>query len=548
MAYGNLTDYEAGPSGNSLYVTDKSGRKTLVIGDTALDLKKKLDASKNVQPMLAGTNPYGTNPANQPKVGGMPANQLKFGGMPPELPQSKLDARSAMAELEGEYNPSNAETFRDIVNPPEPAKAATSTVAPKWRQQSINKDGSINEVSDSGEIRVRHPARAGSKGGPVERGRTEAGGFEQDPDYVKGMADLDKEALANIEEQKKLGQEEAAREAGFLEEQKKQQKVAFDEEVGRQQQAMKRVAEMEAKRDAAVEAFKSSKIDPNRTFASTGSSIANGLLAIAGAIGAGMSKGPNYVAAYIDKRVNDDIHAQEADIQVRGQAADNALADLNRELGNMDLAKSTLRSIQREQTATGLELMAAKSKDKKISAQATAEALRLRKASLQDKEEYRQKSLAHVTKSIVNAPAVAPTRERLSLPTADQLEYQTNLAAKGKDNKSTQEGGADVKRRLADIESNEAALNKLELSSGKAGHVVATGALGSSESQEFGSDVASIAPGLARAIEGDAATQDTMDQVKSELQSLSPEKRAIAIAAYRARLTEKKRAILAGQK
>jgi hypothetical protein len=113
-----------------------------------------------------------------------------------------------------------------------------------------------------------------------------------------------------------------------------------------------------AQRTAAIDEFRSAKIDPARLAKERGplgnlvAALATGL----GAFGSSMGGGPNYAMQILDKQVERDIASQEAELSKKGRAVDvatNSVAQYRQILGDNEAAraaaKSDLYSRQRDQ-------------------------------------------------------------------------------------------------------------------------------------------------------------------------------------------------------
>jgi hypothetical protein len=101
-------------------------------------------------------------------------------------------------------------------------------------------------------------------------------------------------------------------------------------------------------------------------------------------------------------------------------------------------------------------------------------------------------------------------------------------------------------KQISDLDASLAGLAHLEQLDTDLGkpYVLTSGSLGSEESQKLGSAVNALAPGVARATEGDAATKDSMDRAAGDLLSTDPGKRVASRAAYKEQLERKREAII----
>lgn len=87
------------------------------------------------------------------------------------------------------------------------------------------------------------------------------------------------------------------------------------------------------------------RVDPTKLYTEKGTLGTIGLVLMQGfgAWAAGMNGGPNYAAEIINAGVEQNIRAQEAEIQAGQAGVDNALGELEREYGDMEQAKQALR-------------------------------------------------------------------------------------------------------------------------------------------------------------------------------------------------------------
>jgi hypothetical protein len=261
-------------------------------------------------------------------------------------------------------------------------------------------------VNERGQFEQYHSAQAGSKGGPVERGRTITGGYDQNQEYVDQKEDAFLMNRDANEMALQAGHEAALTEHAYFEEQKNLLQAREAEANAQKAQIDRGVMELQAKRDAALKEYTGAKVDPGRS-QKGGKNWIDAIAAALGAYGAAISKTPNFALEVIQGRINNDIDAQKAEIAIKRDGADNALADLTRKLGSQELAEKALRDIQTDRARASFQSQAAGTKDQELAAKHLGIAAALQEKQADFREQYRVGAEGQVTKSIVNAPATA---------------------------------------------------------------------------------------------------------------------------------------------
>jgi hypothetical protein len=139
-----------------------------------------------------------------------------------------------------------------------------------------------------------------------------------------------------------------------------------------------------------------------------------------------------------------------------------------------------------------------------------------------------------VTQSFVNTPAQAPTQGGYRLATLEEQQGSKGALAPQIKPKTDAEaaGNADKQKRRAAIKASIVALKNYAATSEKAGTVVRTGSGASDTSQAVGAGAGALGPMVARAIEGDAATKDSMERVIGGLTAADPAVREATRQAY----------------
>lgn len=435
MAVGNLVDYESLGNGAFNFV-DKTGGKKTFFGPEAADLAARIDATKKLGPQPTAMNDG---------AGGTTASDLVvpaggFGGFGGQVPQPKI-ATDVPTPAPGAEGPP-ASIARETQTAPQPGPQAVFAGAKPGETVYKNPDGSIFVETRS----------APTKGGPVEKSRTVKGGFGENEEYKEVMA----QNLATEREGLALGVrtalEQAAEERGFLEEQRRQL-VAQQQQQQQQMETIKRgVAEKQVAYDIAQSKYNNfSEIDQGRIWKrkGTGARIISAISAALGAFGAALAKTPNFALEIINSEIERDIRSQEQEIAINRESAQNALADLQRQLGSMDLAKAALGAIQTQRVQLQLQGIATNAKIPSTIANFQKALAGLQQGYADKLEDYRQKATGEVTKSIVNVPGSAGGVSR-RLATVSEAQAYKNLHGESGGAKQQQGVGSERTTKIAD--------------------------------------------------------------------------------------------------
>jgi hypothetical protein len=546
--YGNIEDYKDGPVPGTTSFVFKDGTEKVFGGPQAEEYKRKLDQAKAIGPQpTAGTNPHGTNqprsvtdvPAPVPGAG--PTGPVRMGTTVVEDPR---DAQGRTVEE------ASAAAQTQTID----ARAATRAAAPRYVQSLSGKGGSVIEFREGadpnnpqpGDVRVVTRGSPGSPGGTFERSSSVRGGFEPSEEYLAGKTQVAQQRLDQLNELGQLHADNAAAEKQLLDEERARLANAQAEEAKRLAVIDNQVKQQEAVRAAAVKEYTDNKnYDPMKRALSGGKNWIYGLSAGLGAFASAFTKSPNYALETVNGLIDRDIAAQEKEIQIKGDAANNALADLERRTGSRERAKLALETIQKQLAANSFARNASLEKDLEKRTALQGLALNIQDSTLDLNEQYRQNALGEITKNYQTVQATAPTPGGARLPTAEELaQFKAGAAPQLKPSETGAAGGsADKNKRLSAINASLAAIENYKVMSKKAGTVVNTGTGASEESQGLGSAAGAMGPMIARAIEGDAATKDSMDRVIGGLTASGEDKRAATIAAYEKQLLTQKAAI-----
>lgn len=547
--YGKFESYEPATdvASDAFRFQLENGNPILLAGQPALDLKSRLDAYDQAQPKLAEA------PA-QPQPGVTPV---------------KSDATTT-------------ETIK--VNAPGRTQAIVDQATqPQDRPVVLNEVNTGVMLDEQGRPYVVEGPTAATPGGVVPTAQSESvtGGFERDADYQEALSaarineqlavkrQRDAELVADAEG-RKVAQEQFAAAAGQMDE---QQKII----AGIQAQ----VQQAQAVRDMALADYTSSEVEPNRIFQGGARPLLGILAAVAagaGAYGAAINKTENFAMKAIDQAINRDIAAQEAQIRIKKDAAGNALQDLMQRGMSLEQAKGTLATIQKTWAAQQLQLARGASSSEVINARYDAAIGKMQADAIKEAEDYDIKSQGTATKTIqakvVQARAGSPGGRRYLSPkeaiafskektgTEGGIASTAGATATAKKTeaeaeKAALEGGPggkkplanEQKKAIADLDAAIAGIDEYEKMDSKDKVLLGTtGTFADKHRKQMGAIANALAPGLARAVEGDAATRDSMDRATGGLTALTYDQRQVTRDEYRKQLIRKRQAILDGQK
>lgn len=225
---------------------------------------------------------------------------------------------------------------------------------------------------------VNAPVRvAATRGGVVpttQQETREASGMPYDPNGPEAMARADASINVNMAGQRKAEMESAryqGEEAAYRAAMPKLQEEARIAEMRRDMQQRQYRRDREDHERAIEQSNKSAKsFDANRWFNDRGAIGSIGA-AIAQAFGAGaaaLTGGPNVVLQQINSYIDRDIMSQRAAIEADEKGANNALAQLNRQFGNLDQAEAALKIAQQKKVETMAGAYAASTKSQDVMA------------------------------------------------------------------------------------------------------------------------------------------------------------------------------------
>lgn len=390
---------------------------------------------------LASNGPrVGTTTVEAPQSG-LPEVSDVPQGAPYQVPGGaamKLsDLRSSAAAAQTQQASAQPQTATDTVAPPGPPAASQAGplgYAMKGIDPATGKEVQGAAYRDAqGNIAIMLPGSKGSPGGLTELG--------------KKALENQTAAEAEYEKQRKL--EDDARQAGvdaakqeaeerqsFLEEQRTQNMLAAQNQQDEIDKQTTAVSKLQSSYEAARDDFMNSKVDPDAYLKGGGGSTALfSMLGMAmGAFGATLGRTPNFAENFVQSQIERNIRSQEAQINVKGKAADNMLADLTRSLGDKKLAVSAMRQMLTERAAIEAQQVGASSKSAQIQANATEVAAKLAsQAAIQDNVR-KQQFLEHVmTNPLYYKQGRAGSAPRMALPTQESMGKRQDAQSQGRE-------------------------------------------------------------------------------------------------------------------
>jgi hypothetical protein len=405
-SYGQFTSYQPLPVPGAYQFQTIGGKPITLTGAPAEGLKARLDALNAARPQpVAGPG------TGEPLMSVAPeeANMSVAPAPAPVAPPPPVPAPAPAAPAEGPtQQAANREAPRRAVDPTlrqinGKLYEWTHTQGGKAQYTRVLEDASGVRQYDARDVFEERPATRGSKGGIMERSRTVQGGYPIDPEIEAARADN----YQKLQEAEALGaqaaSEDAAATRGFFQQQQQEQAAQVAEEAQRQKEIETRVANLRSKYDTMQAAYQNSKVDQNRILKGE-KGVIMGLAAGLGAFGAALARTPNYALETINRMQDADIRQQEAERSIKGEAANNTLRDLEKELGSLDLAKTALRGLKTNAAKLQFEAIAANTADARIKANAQKVAALLEKQELDRKEQLNRDALGLVTRSFVNVP------------------------------------------------------------------------------------------------------------------------------------------------
>jgi hypothetical protein len=416
------------------------------------------------------------------------------------------------------------------------------------------------------------------------------GGYPVNEDYMDAMGEFSVERRRQADAGAQLALSEArqgqadaiADHSRNAARQQEQQKVTND--------LMKRVRDDRARYEEVRAEYQKAEVDPKRVFSGVGGVLAAIASAIAqglGAYAATLGKTENFAAGIIDSMIERDIAAQEKELATKGWAADNALSDMLRETENLDQAKALLRTVQLDYVSSQRAQVAAASKSQQIQQRAQEWDLAEQEKFTRWQEEYMRNSMGKHSARIsqdMQYP-VAPQGGGYRPPSERTIQQRAKTLS---DVQGLEKGEVDISKGRADTAKTEAEAareaamggatekdaftykqNKVAVDSGQkalesyGGQIGATfdprtrtwkgdvggvwstaPVVGSERSKRIKADANTLAPMIARGLEGGSAPNaDNIRDLQENLTSMSGESMLSMLNALQRRMDEQQSAL-----
>lgn len=411
-----------------------------------------------------------------------------------------------------------------------------------------------------GSIGVFRAPTRGSPGGLTALGKQTMAQYAQ-------AAVASGEHSAKAAEAQQIGVDIAVQDAearqAFIQKQQELNLLEQHRQQDEERELQEKVSNLNAKYDLARQTFADARADPTR-IGRGGKKWLFGLSAALGAFGAGLARTPNFAMDFINARVADDIRSQEAEINVKGRDADNQLATLTRSLGDLKLAKTAYRQLKLEEASLEGQRIAGQFKGQAIAANAMMVAEQAAAEGIKVGEQRSREFVEHVMKEkLYYRQGSAGSAGGIFSPQLGQIQAGQNLE-KGrfelaKDKQALEKGAreeatkgkglnANTAARVAQIDASLAALDRykqMHTEMGKPGVLVEGGSWASDDSQKLAGQAVGLGPLVAKAIEGDAATKESMDNVRSALLNSSGDQIEKSVKAMQQVLIDQREALLA---
>lgn len=512
--FGQFAGYEQDPSGGTMFRT-ADGESVLYGGPEADALRARLDANKP-QPTAGLTPGRGTELAQT--YFGQPGAPPSATDVPAETPGAAPSPTAPAAPLP----PGVPEGFR-------PIGYGDLYVGPDGRTTV-----KVEQVAGSpGVSREQLEAKVG-QGTNLQTGgaKTTSGGYETDPAYQAALKEEVDAARANAI------REEARSNAEFAQAQK-------DLGVAREKET--RIAEqLKKSRDqytAADAEFSKSRVDSRRLFKGEGGAlraIGAAIAAAGGAYAATIGRTENFALDIINKAIDDDIAAQKQDIATKGEAADNAMAQFVRDGMSMERAEEATRSLQAKAAASEAAIVGNSRISRELISRAEAA-----------REKYDREAMGEVVKQEQYSTQypVAPTRggTRVRQATIGEAKGAQDIGLAG----APGAAGGKVPSEIVNAQANIAAsrqkvleLEKTHERLGGSGVEFGPWGFGKSEEQlEFEAGLNGVTRIAGKALEGDAAAESHIKDLKDGLSSHNGAKVRAALRSLDNLLEIKQRAL-----
>ncbi|HEY3498582.1 MAG TPA: hypothetical protein VGK73_28020 [Polyangiaceae bacterium] len=202
-----------------------------------------------------------------------------------------------------------------------------------------------------GSIGVYVPPTAGSPGGFTKLGKQT---LEQHQTARVDAADAERRAAEAQAAGVQAEAEGIAQQAAAAEEAKWQAAVRENDQSEEIKAVEARVGDLRNRHVKAREIAQSGPVDENQYMRGS-RGVLSGIAMAMSAFGAVLGRSPNFAQEFIEGQIQRNIRRQELELQSKRKTEENALGELNRELGSMELAKATLAQMTRERIAADRE-------------------------------------------------------------------------------------------------------------------------------------------------------------------------------------------------
>ena len=361
MAYGAFTGYQDDPNTGLTAFQRANGPPITAFGPAAADLKARIDAAGQFAPQAVAQNA-------PPSPSGLPAD---YEAESADRVASALDATPAPVSPAPNMSaaPPPGAANASVAPPPGAAQVAAAPQAPSQRLEAIPQLYDPKTHATSYLKPGMDPSLATSYFVPTPGTAPTKGGYQPSSMKISGANTAatpnDLDALRENSIDQKLAYQQSydlhaeslAEQRAAIDAQADANRIAMQEAQARQAQAQAKTNALQQQYDQAKQAFNSSSVDPGRYMrgiAGIGNALAMGM----GAYGAAINKTPNFAANFVNQQIQSDIAAQEAAIRIKGAAANNALGDLQRQLGSLDLAKTAYSGAVLQEQKRRLEVLA----------------------------------------------------------------------------------------------------------------------------------------------------------------------------------------------
>lgn len=374
----------------------------------------------------------------------LPSEQSASGGMPPAPsgPDASMfsdptyfgagDPTAALKGLGGVISDGVKSGYDFLsggyLNPPAPTPATTQTVAQNGPLQQ-------GEAPGAGEAGTPATQAGGQAGAPMfappqmtTTGVQTTSGKALPQANIKAIQNATGEQKSAVDAQAKVQGELGADKAGLIADTIENAQNA-DSQIAKNEEARK--AELEERVNAYKTAVDNYVKTPNQTFwekKGTGARVMGGIAMALGALGAGMTHGPNFAMDIINKAIDDDLNHQKLELEKQGQNVRNnesLLGQMRLKFGDERQAEIAAKSAMLKNAELTMQGIAAKYQGPEAvaNAQATKAGFAQAQADLLGKYAVEAQPTTTTTKQLMSAPGT---------PTPEQLVDMPDTVADGK--------------------------------------------------------------------------------------------------------------------